>query len=29
MQDTSDRTEQVEPLPILARDPCLWWWFDE
>ena len=20
--------EHVDPLPILAQDPCLWWWFD-
>lgn len=25
---TDGGNTSVEPLPILARDPCLWWWLD-
>lgn len=28
MSDDAADAPEPDPLPILARDPCLWWWFD-
>jgi hypothetical protein len=25
----TDYSAEEDGLPILAQDPCLWWWFDE
>lgn len=26
--DPNRAVDQIEGLPILSQDPCLWWWLD-